>query len=116
MVTGDGVTVLHHQMPTKHICKLLGWRYSRPLVPANISDSDDATTARATGRTVNKIVVVFSFNLTVGTTFSHSSTSSPAATWRNSGVICVFRVQGLYMRPHSVFSATHLLISSFLRP
>ena len=59
MVTGDGVTVLGHQIPTRHIYEHLGWRYGRRL-PVSTSDStsDDpttTTTTQATGLHPNNI-------------------------------------------------------------
>ena len=39
MVTGNEVTMLGHQMPTRHIYEFLGLPYSLPFAPTDISDS-----------------------------------------------------------------------------
>lgn len=49
------LTGLCSETPVQHIFVLLGWRYTRPLVPGNLSDSDDTATQQGTGRTPDNI-------------------------------------------------------------
>ena len=49
------LTGLCSETPVQHIFLLLGWRYTWPLVPGNLDESDDTTTQQGMDRTPNNI-------------------------------------------------------------